>query len=45
MREFIEKSFAVVGMRIRWEGEGVDEVGKCDETGKELVRIDPQYFR
>ncbi|GFZ52385.1 hypothetical protein JCM24511_10158 [Saitozyma sp. JCM 24511] len=45
VREFIEKSFEVVGIRIRWEGEGLDEVGKCSETGKVLVRVDPQYFR
>ena len=30
-------------MDIVWEGEGMDEVGKCD--GKIVVRIDPKFFR
>jgi hypothetical protein len=45
VREFIERSFAVIGTRIRWEGEGLDEVGMCEETGRVVVRVDPQYFR
>jgi GDPmannose 4,6-dehydratase len=46
VREFVEKSFAVVGTTIQWEGEGVDEIG-YDATDKSrvLVRVDPQYFR
>ena len=45
VREFIEKSFALVGRPIRWEGEGVDEVGIDTSTGKVVLRIDPRYFR
>jgi GDPmannose 4,6-dehydratase len=45
VREFIERSFEVVGIRIRWVEEGLDEVGKCDETGMVLVRVYPKYFR
>ena len=45
VREFVEKSFAHVGVTIVWRGKGIDEVGTCDKTGKELVRIDPRYFR
>jgi len=46
VREFVEKSFAVVGTKVQWKGTGVDEYG-CDEANPEniLVRIDPQYFR
>ncbi len=45
VREFVELSFAAVGITIKWQGSGVDEVG-CDEnTGEVLVRIDPNYFR
>ena len=32
-------------MTIRWEGEGIDETGICEETGKIVIRIDPRYFR
>ncbi|KAF8504189.1 hypothetical protein BU17DRAFT_58300 [Hysterangium stoloniferum] len=45
VREFVEKSFAVVDMKIRWEGKGVDEVGVDVKSGKTVVRIDPMYFR
>ena len=32
--------------QVRWEGEGVDEVGwDADEPGRALVRIDPKYYR
>jgi len=44
VREFVEKSFAAVDMKITWEGTGVDEVGK-DENGKVVVQVDPRYFR
>lgn len=44
VREFVEKSFKVVGTTISWKGEGVDEVG-MDQNGKVLVKVDPQYFR
>jgi GDPmannose 4,6-dehydratase len=45
VREFIEKSFAVVGRRIAWRGTGVDEHGVDARTGHPLVRVDPRYFR
>ena len=45
MREFCERAFAVVGRRIRWRGEGVDEVGIDEASGKVLIRVDPRYFR
>ena len=45
VREFVERAFAVVGRRIEWRGEGVNEVGIEATSGKELVKIDPRYFR
>ncbi len=45
VREFVELSFAEIGVTIEWHGEGVDEVGKCKDTGRVLVEIDPRYFR
>jgi GDPmannose 4,6-dehydratase len=44
VREFVEKAFIAAGKTIRWEGEGVDEVG-IDEKGATVVRVDPAYFR
>lgn len=54
VREFVRLAFAEVGIEIEFKGEGVDEKGyvvKCSnpeyivETGKEVVAVDPQYFR
>ncbi len=45
VREFVEKVFMEIGVKIVWKGSGVDEVGKDAATGKELIRIDPRYFR
>ncbi|GAA5840675.1 hypothetical protein JCM3766R1_000506 [Sporobolomyces carnicolor] len=47
VREFVEKAFGHVGITIAWEGERdtVNEVGKCSQTGKVLVRVDERYFR
>jgi GDPmannose 4,6-dehydratase len=45
VREFVELAFAHTGVAIRWEGTGVDEKGRDDETGRVLVEIDPRYFR
>jgi len=45
VREFVELAFAQVGRRIEWSGKGVEEVGIDANTGAELVRIDPRYFR
>ena len=32
-------------MDIKWRGEGVNEEGYDANTGKVVVKIDPQYFR
>ena len=45
VRDFTEKAFAVNGIKIRWEGEGVDEKGYDEETGKMLVCVNPEWFR
>ncbi len=45
VREFTRMAFNRVGINITWEGEGIDEVGVCSETGKVLVEVDQKYFR
>jgi GDPmannose 4,6-dehydratase len=44
VREFAEKVFARLDIKISWSGTGIDEVGK-DQIGNEVIRIDPTYFR
>ena len=43
VREFTEEAFKVTGMKISWEGSGLDEVGKVD--GKAVVKINPKFYR
>ncbi|MEC7838623.1 MAG: GDP-mannose 4,6-dehydratase [Chlamydiota bacterium] len=45
VREFVELSFAEVGIEIEWVGKGVEEVGINKATGKIVVGVDPKYFR
>src|SRR5574344_3102528 len=45
VREFAYYAFAANGMRIRWEGTGLNEKGYDAETGKLLVCVNPQWFR
>jgi len=45
VREFVELSFAEVGIVIEWKGTGVDEKGYDKKTGHLLVDVNPKYFR
>lgn len=45
VREFVELAFAETGVEIAWNGEGVEEKGVCEKTGRELVAVDPRYYR
>ncbi|HDS11349.1 MAG TPA: GDP-mannose 4,6-dehydratase [Candidatus Wirthbacteria bacterium] len=45
VREFVEGAFACVDKKIRWEGEGVDEKGYDAQTGKQLIGVNPEFFR
>jgi GDPmannose 4,6-dehydratase len=55
VRQFIEWSAAELGVRLKFEGNGVDEIATVTSTigdkapalkvGDVIVRIDPRYFR
>ncbi|GFZ77181.1 GDP-mannose 4,6-dehydratase [Pseudohongiella nitratireducens] len=55
VREFIEWSASELGIKLRFQGEGVDEIGIVDsvdgdkapyvKVGDVAVRVDPRYFR
>jgi GDPmannose 4,6-dehydratase len=54
VREFVRMSFKEVGIEVEFKGTGIDEKGyvvSCSderyqvEIGKEVVAIDPRYFR
>lgn len=54
VRDFVRMAFQFVGIELEFNGEGVDEKGtvkSCSnpdyqlEIGKEVVAVDPRYFR
>jgi GDPmannose 4,6-dehydratase len=45
IREMIELAFGMANIRLRWRGSGADEVGYDETTGRDLVFIDPKYYR
>jgi GDPmannose 4,6-dehydratase len=57
VRDFVNAAAAEIGLKLRWEGEGVTEVGIVDDlsqlktqnsklkTGDIVTRVDPRYFR
>ena len=54
VRQFVECAAAELGITVRFEGRGVDEIGVVEkvengdvklERGAVIVRVDPRYFR
>ncbi|HIP36685.1 MAG TPA: GDP-mannose 4,6-dehydratase [Crocinitomix sp.] len=45
VKEFVELAFELVGIKIKWEGKGVNEKGINIDTGDILVEVDEKYFR
>ena len=45
IREFVEETFKVLGEEIVWRGSAMEEKGILKSSGKEVVSIDPRYFR
>lgn len=45
VREFVEEAFKLKGFIIKWKGEGLDEIGYDEKTGRELIKISDKYFR
>lgn len=45
VREFCEIAFKEVGINIEWQGSEENETGVDAETGKVLIRVNPEYYR
>lgn len=45
VRDFVQASFGHIGVKIVWEGEGVNETGKDEATGTVRVRISEKFYR
>jgi len=44
IREFVETAVAIIGVKITWKGKGMEERG-YDQDGKEIIRVNEEYFR
>jgi GDPmannose 4,6-dehydratase len=44
VRDFVDAAAEELGLKISWQGSGVDETG-TEQSGKIIVRVDPRYFR
>ncbi len=45
VRDFVSHAFTQIGVKIAWEGEGIQEIGRDAATGTVRVEVDPRYFR
>ena len=45
VQDFVEAACETIGFEIEWAGTGEDTVGLCMDSGRELVKIDPQLYR
>jgi len=45
VRQFVEAAAPYFGMKIVWEGEGLDEIGIDKNTGRKVIDVNPKYFR
>ncbi|MCM1369232.1 MAG: GDP-mannose 4,6-dehydratase [Candidatus Amulumruptor caecigallinarius] len=45
VREFCELAFERVGIKLRWEGEGINERGINESTGEVVVEVSPDFYR
>ena len=45
VRDFIVAAAGELGLDIEWQGKGLEEVGIDRSSGKQLIAVDPRYFR
>jgi GDPmannose 4,6-dehydratase len=45
VREFCQLAFARAGVELEFSGKGEGEIGKDRKSGREIVAVDPRYFR
>ncbi len=45
VRDFVTVAARELGMQVRWEGMGIEEKGVDETTGKQIVAVDPRYYR
>ena len=45
VREFCRLAFARAGIEVEFRGDGAEEIGVDAADGREIIAVDPRYFR
>lgn len=45
VREFVNICGDFLGMNIEWRGQGMEEIGILKNSGREIISVDPSFFR
>jgi len=45
VRDFVQAACQHLDISIQWQGTGIDQKGYDEKTGKNIISIDPRYFR
>ena len=45
VRQFVEEAAQYFGFNIEWRGEGESEVGFCKSMNRDIIRVNPKYYR
>lgn len=45
VREFVDAAFSAINVKLEWHGEGIDEYAVDPATGKQVVKVNPKFFR
>jgi len=45
IRDFVEMAFHSIGVCVKWEGEGKEEIGRNVNTGEILVEVNEKFYR
>ncbi|SHI70036.1 GDP-mannose 4,6-dehydratase [Algibacter luteus] len=45
VRDFVSLAFQAIDIDISWKGKEENEIGFDDKTGKELIKVNPKFYR
>ncbi|MDP9108011.1 MAG: GDP-mannose 4,6-dehydratase, partial [Pseudomonadota bacterium] len=45
VRDFVTMAFKAAGTTLEWQGSAENETARCVESGKQLVRVNPKFYR
>lgn len=45
VREFVEMTAKSLSINLKWQGEGIEEVGIDEDTGKTIIKVNPKFYR